>query len=486
MIILGKHSDDIGCQLERLTRKILEHKGYTDIVVNEISSGALEIDVTANFVFPLPGNPQSKRLICECKAHRTPISLPDWLKFLGKLYVEEARTNSEVSGLFVSLSGINGNVSGNFHELTLHRDNMSILTGDQLLQEITDIYKLLSHQEIIKRFEQLTARKYSNIEVAYYEEMFYWIFAFPNGEYAVLSSEGTPLSNEDVEETRSLIEQYTSLSQLIDLRKEAALITRMELLEKFVICSLVTNNGTAKIDHAQKYINSCTYEEYMDAIEGLRNKEWIRVSGDNLSFGVPNNKKQFYHLLSEILKFFFQKEIPIDLFIDFFTSKFLNRKINKTFIKMISKIQGDLQFSDDLMDLSIKIIKISPSALLYSITPDPMIVTHRTKNPKIVNDEFDEFDRRIFKRGLFKQLSNDFEQAPLKEYFYETIGIREIENIQKVLIKSKSKLEIQEEYNIRMGIGAADQSIGGGYISILLLDNAPQPWEILNDLKDKK
>ena len=118
MLILGKNKDDVGQQLEKLTKRLLESRGYKNVTTDTIGEGGNEIDVQADFQIPVPNNPINRRLISECKAWASPISLPDWLKFLGKVFVEEAKLGAEVDGLFVALSGVNGAVRGNYDSLS--------------------------------------------------------------------------------------------------------------------------------------------------------------------------------------------------------------------------------------------------------------------------------------------------------------------------------------------------------------------------------
>jgi hypothetical protein len=130
--VFGKHSDDKGTQLEQLTRRLLERLGYRQVALNVVGSGGSEIDVRAEY--PVPGLLESSpiRLVGECKAYETPINLPDWLKFLGKVYSEEARRPGQVRGLLVALSGANGNVLGAVDELRLHKDTVDVVTGERL------------------------------------------------------------------------------------------------------------------------------------------------------------------------------------------------------------------------------------------------------------------------------------------------------------------------------------------------------------------
>jgi hypothetical protein len=84
MIVLGTNSDDKGTQLENLTRTLLEKRGYRNVCRSWIGAGGDEIDVQGEFQMPTLGQGKVFRLICECKAYKATVSLPDWLKFCGK------------------------------------------------------------------------------------------------------------------------------------------------------------------------------------------------------------------------------------------------------------------------------------------------------------------------------------------------------------------------------------------------------------------
>ena len=135
MIILGKHTDDKGTQLEVLTRSLLGGMEYTNLACNVIGPGAEELDVTGERRIPVPGNVVTYRLLCECKAYKTPIDLNHWLKFLGKLFSAEARGGDKILGCFVALSGLNGPCMGHYNELKEHRNDITLLAGDDLLNE---------------------------------------------------------------------------------------------------------------------------------------------------------------------------------------------------------------------------------------------------------------------------------------------------------------------------------------------------------------
>lgn len=86
---LGRNNDDKGTQLEILTKRILMQHGLTNVMRDEVGPGANEIDVTAEIIHNVGLSEIKIPVICECKAYDTAVTMPQWLKFLGKLYVEQ-------------------------------------------------------------------------------------------------------------------------------------------------------------------------------------------------------------------------------------------------------------------------------------------------------------------------------------------------------------------------------------------------------------
>src|SRR5205809_1095107 len=108
--VFGNNSDDKGSQLEQLTGRLLAKLGYNQIAMNIVGSGGSELDVRAEYPLSPLHTGGCLHIVAECKAHDSPISLPDWLKFLGKIYSEMARRPNQVRGVLIALSGANGNV----------------------------------------------------------------------------------------------------------------------------------------------------------------------------------------------------------------------------------------------------------------------------------------------------------------------------------------------------------------------------------------
>jgi restriction endonuclease Mrr len=155
--IFGRNSDDKGTQLEDLTRRLLERLGYKQVSLNVVGSGGSEIDIRAEYPVPGPVGAANLTVIGECKAYESPVSLPDWLKFLGKLYSEEARWPGQVRGLFVALSGANGNVRGAVDELRRHKNTVDLVDGENLIHLIQQEFGVPRLENVVAHLQNLTS-----------------------------------------------------------------------------------------------------------------------------------------------------------------------------------------------------------------------------------------------------------------------------------------------------------------------------------------
>jgi hypothetical protein len=136
--VFGNNSDDKGTQLEQLTSRLLRRLGYREITANVIGSGGSEVDVRANLPLPPIHGADRVRLIAECKALDAPISLPDWLKFLGKVYTKRIRSPGQVRGILIALSGANGNVAGAVAEFNTADTSVELIARDKLADLVVE------------------------------------------------------------------------------------------------------------------------------------------------------------------------------------------------------------------------------------------------------------------------------------------------------------------------------------------------------------
>jgi len=483
MLVLGKSNDDKGTQLESLTHRLLSEMGYQNVVTNLISAGGEEIDVSADIAVPTIGGAQMRRLICECKAHKNVISSPDWLKFLGKVLVEEALLAGEVTGCFIALGGVNGNVAGNYDKLKARRPNITLVTGDTLLNEVSRLYELCGAEKIISVLRQHTTRQYRALEIAYYDGKLYYVVLLENDVYTILDAQGRVLEGEIISELRPLVENVLSAHTYIDLGEEAQAIRRCTQAQKSVLSQLIIGGGTIEmtgLDGGQDF--NFTTAEFEKAVEELAARGWV-VQSDGLPLLslLPEDDDQFYERLAEIYHFLLGGEARFNL-PGVLKSSFYTRHINVKMVGQIQRIQGGLPLSETDVEDAVKLLRWSPSAVLWAVQPDEMFVNYRTDEKFKSDVQVDRFHRNYFFRELYRSLRHDLTHPLGRAYLLDDCHIREIETSQKVIVKSSTGIQLASDLHERLGIGqTADGYVGpdgSSYILLLLLEGAEQPWEV--------
>lgn len=474
MLILGKNTDDTGTQLECLTKRLLALRHYQNLTLNVATAGGHEIDITGEMPSTVPGDDRKRRLIGECKAHRNPITMGDWLKFLGKVYSEQQRTHREVDGLFVALSGANGNVIGNYDEMRQNGTPVTLIEGDTLLVEVYKAFSDLVQREVIlDTISKMTSRPYVSIEIAYRNAEFFWVVVFPESNFSIFTQNGEPLNHDENQEIINLTKERIGASEYLILSEEARLLGIRIAVEKLLVTRIAEAGGRLALEIFSDQIQE---EQHIikEAINSLRRKSWIRFSETYVEISVLD--KPDPHAFQEVTLFIMNGTILGRVARSYFSSKFFKTNLTIDLIKHISVIQGNLEITEDLSTLLLELLPISPSACVQCLTPQALITTHRNKSEDF---RMDETDRTILKRLVLEAVRADFSQRGLYEYLYEEHGLREIETHQSIQVKTETGVIIESDISVRHGIGAAAESLGGGYIGILMVDSAPQPWEIV-------
>ncbi|TGN13338.1 hypothetical protein [Leptospira bandrabouensis] len=462
--LIGKNSDDVGKQLEDIVVQILKHKAISDISTNIVGSGANELDVTGTYTLPTG---QKRKLICECKAYSKPLSLPDWEKFCGKLYLEKSRRNNQdVYGILIAFSGINGNVKGSFEEYNLSNDNISIYSGDHLYEILKEIYYLKNIEVIIAEIQKYTTRKYSEIFLTFYNNQCYWVIKFLDSTFSLLSTNGLLIQKSELE-IQNLIEALKWLDenlQFISLEEEFEKEQSIKNLTSEIISNFIDSNFIKTKVEIEKYQNNSEITNV--TIENLINTGIIYPGKDDTLTLNTKNKK------IDILK---------NLLIGRFPLRILNTKnyesiVDHELLDLIISIQKMDFLNQEERNEVLSILKLSPSAIYYSINPDPMI-SNDVNDPIIeIYENVIKFKRDYFFRNLYKHLKNDFQNTFLAEHFYTNNKINEIEENISYKIKSKNEVLYHREIVDRTGI--AQMTDGKKiYIKILPDIKIPDPLE---------
>lgn len=482
MLVLGKSNDDKGTQLETLTRNLLSDMGYTNIVRNFISTGGEEIDVSADIAVPNLGGAQLRRLICECKAHRTAIAMPDWLKFLGKVLVEETELGGEVSACFIALGGVNGPVAGNYDKLKARRQNIKLIEGDTLTNEITRMYDLCGIEKVNDTLRRHTDRQYRTLEVAYYDLAVYRIVIFEHDAYTILNAQGEPLEDERAEALKPLVEAALSTHTFISLREEAEARRRAEQAQKSVLAQLIIKGdslNTSELEGGEVF--SFTMPEFEQAVENLVARNWIvNPEGQGIISFLAENDVTFYARLAEVYLFLFGGEPGFNL-PAVLRSPFYSKYINEQMVAEIQHIQGGVPLSPEDVVNAVKLLRWSPSALLWAVQPDEMLVNSRNADNSDIIEQINRFQRDYLFQQLYRSLRFDMTHPIARAYMLGHCHIREIETTQKVTVKSGTGVQLESDLHERIGIGElADGYVGpdgGKYMLVRVLEDAPQPWE---------
>lgn len=248
LIILGRNKDDKGKQLELLTKHLLSTLGYTDIVTNDIGAGGQEVDVRAEIRIPSLRGGNRERVICECKAHQTPIQVTDWFKFLGKLLVEEARLHAQVRGCFIALSGVNGNVAGSYDALRQNRPGIELITGDDLVNLITKAFNLIPVNAITARLNRVTDRALTKLSLCYYDKSVLWLADFAGKSFSLIHENGQSIGESEALELIEMLQEQLPYKEYLDLGKEALAAHRRAIAEKIVIAMLLIGGGEGDAD----------------------------------------------------------------------------------------------------------------------------------------------------------------------------------------------------------------------------------------------
>ena len=311
-----------------------------------------------------------------------------------------------------------------------------LVKGDNLLDELKKIYKLCDVEKVNEVLEQFTSRRYRSLEVAYYNRAVYWVIIFEDDTYTVLDAEGKQIEDERLDDLKNMIEASLSAQPYIGLKQEAEAQQRAIQAKKSVLSKLIRSNGKIKtVELISEETFNFNNSEYNQAVEELVAEGWINESENKTEIFFPDEDQGiFYSHLSSVYHFLLGGKAQFDL-IGMLKSNFYTSHINEQFVAEIQRIQGNLPLSDSDIQDAIKILKLSPSAVLWAVQPDQMIITHRN-NPKFnFGESMDRFDRNYFFRELYRSLRHDLTHPIARTYLLDVFKIREIETKQKIIKK---------------------------------------------------
>lgn len=414
--ILGTSTDDKGTQLEILTRDLLESLGYQRLKMN-VASDAGEVDVDGEFLIPLPVQPKRTRVIAECKARRDPLTMTDWLKFLGKIFIAEDN-NEDVAGCLVALSGVNGNVLGSVE--SLKRGNVRLVEATTLIEYLSKSHGLAPTASLQQHLSA-SGRPHLALELAYYERHIYWVVLYDNGQYTLLNANGSYPADATLDKLKPMVLSGLETGTFLDLRTEEAARRSRQFAKKLVIASVMLGNGSTSL------------QEIIELWERLQLSP--EVSLQDVEYEAKESaSSEMLMLDTESKRIIFKPEVATDLelrrrmFMAFgregclippIGCQWWDDHIDEAFARHAFEIQAHLKLDADNQKRALDVMRISPSALMYALEPDPMIVTHHAAESAVPpSDDMLAHDRNHFMRSLYNGLISDFRNRALASYFF--------------------------------------------------------------------
>lgn len=429
LYILGKNSDDKGTQLEQLTVKILEHQGLEEITTNIQGAGGNEIDITAYSRATIGISQQKTKVIGECKAHKYPINTTDWLKFIGKVHY--ARENgTHAIGLMVCLSGANGAVIGMYNEKHCNDDTIQLIANGNLITLISECFDIEIEANVRRRIIDIQYDDIYEMNLLYYDKQIYWVISFMNGKYTINCGKGNLLAKEDIEPIFPLLTDNTpySCDNYIDIGKHVQQQQYLKSVNVAALTTLVTGRGRTVKDVVKHIYDSKQQNPISTSLleMALEQNPFITFNKDT-SMVVLKDESEID--MVDFYQYILTSEFSIDLVI----SDFYQEHINVDILDRIQKIQYGIEIPKEKVDDCIFLLKHSPTALFYALTPNGLFHAYESvKNCENMRTLYISYFEKMLIDGFVSDVKNQDISDMYRDFF----------KIEKMKVLSNVEIEI--------------------------------------------
>lgn len=454
IFILGDSNDQKGTELEKLCKRLFDKLGFDKSALNIVKSGANEYDVFAHRTIRTMEESKVIPIIAECKAHKKKCDLPDFLKFLGKLYCQK-KENPNAEGYFIALSGVNGNFLGAYESLKKIDESIHLLVEEDLIQYLQHDYCLSDIQSIRYLVTQYTNRVIDSVDLALFDNKVFWLIRFNSRDYTIISSENEPLTEEDASKLHPLLSSY-SYYNYVDLPQEQERLIRLSYVRGIILCFALNNNAKDQETVCKMLADTgISIEEF----ERVRCNDTHYISNEYpLTIQIEGSKVDFFkYLLSNYV------------FVETITAEQYQSIIDETFINEICEIQGGLSLTDEERIQATRLLKISHSAILNAIVPDKFII-NSIRNVSIFKglrmDKVRDLSVTKFMGMLIEGANEDFCTQPYSKILNK-LGIQQFDVHQSIRLNAGQENELQIESNQKTVIAKAENLPGKPVLSVL-------------------
>lgn len=445
LYILGTNTDNKGMQLEMLTTDMLNKQGYINISANVVSSGGSEVDAIAIQRQTIGTETIDTQIICECKAHNRPITINDWMKFIGKVHVEKMK-NELTIGLFIALSGANGNVIGSYNDIKNRNcPFIKLMAGDDIIAFLTKEYSLAQASALESHIKKFTDKSISVINLAYYEKSIYWIIGFAVGGFTLLNKDANILKDKELKTILALLNENTEYIGYIDIEEENTAYNRRITIDKLTLSILMDSTRCLSLDEIFSINESLSSKNSDMAIT----KEEMEFTLNNNNYVIKSdNKYSLKHIeiedLIEFYRYLFTGILPIRLL----GRRMYTENINSTLLTKILEIQHNIKIPNE--EECMFFLKYSPSALSYAIHPDQDLIRYRSSDGTTISDSVDRGHTEWFMQKIANLFVSDYYNQKLHEIYFNYFKINSLKIEQTFIITKDTDQTISINNNRSM------------------------------------
>lgn len=468
MLVLGVTSDDKGAQFEALVRTVLMQQGYKRVRSNVVGAGGNELDLDADRESAVVGGVQITPLMGEAKAYASPVNMPTWQKFLGKLFIE--RTNrSTTIGILVALNGINGNVAGSYKSLKGRDSALFVFEGSDLEDLARSAGELSDESALLLTVETQFQRVPHRVETAYYGGMYLWVVWWEHeGEYSVVSARGEMLTTEDIEGLRAALEN--SLPGVLLASEEANAAAQARHDARLIVLGRLLR--AMRVPIADDY-------ELAEAVSALAQEQFCQVVDDCLEL-LPAGELDDDGVARLFLSIFEDtvKVRRLSFMIERHHAPYVDRLIDS-----VPGLYAGFVLNETDVETLRQVAVLFPSVWVRLASGNPYITTHRADGVEVTDEGILEADRTAFWESVIAAIRSDYSNQTLRGLLYDYMGVAELEERSQFLVKSKEgpvglPIDTESREAVRQ---YTDESLKDFpepvYITLRLLPNVAQPWD---------
>jgi len=462
MLVLGVNADDKGAQLEALVRTILRGQGFEDVRLNVIRAGGNELDIVANLSTQVANSTHRTPLVGEAKAYATPINMPMWQRFLGKVFIERLSAPQTI-GVMIALNGVNGNVYGSYR--TLQEHSIMLLVGDDLIEHALSTSEISPMAVARENVKQQFRAEPIDLDIAYYGGAYRWVVRWSVDSYSVVDGHGHLLSSEALESLRGALLSEVS-GELTATEEALALAEVLHDVHVETIGRLLSGEVVLTSAQGNEEIH-----------QWLAQRPYCRLDHDRLTLIDPTD---------------LDAQGVSSLFLDLFENKVSVRRLqfmvdghHLPYLTRMIELLPDLQegFALAAEDRA-KLLSISapfPSAWVAIARPNPLITVHRADETEAPDANVEASDLSAFWESVSGAIRADFSNPMLRGFLYDHLGVAEIEQATSYRYKSKTSVLGELEILVRDKIGRLEDGLAGEagtrHLLIRALASAPEPWD---------